>query len=236
MLIIASTRSFVLGLPWSVNAPHLNSDAAVPIRKVRIVAINRNCKAAKKEHRRAASMFLACRRYALPTPKSLIPISTPTQLLDTIDTTFRSLSGNVGLLLSSGMDSAVLAAQLPPGSIAYTLDFNTPQHLQEHFVSEFKAAAQYVPRTTTHKRIEINRKEYFENLDLLTERMQRPTVPHEPALFKLILQAQRDGIDHLVTGLGADAHLGGLQSFYRASTLEDFQQYLFSRYINPEHA
>lgn len=192
-------------------------------------------KIVKSARNRAASRFLACRRYRLNKPRPLTSVADSAQLLEIVERVMDNLSGRVGLLLSSGMDSAILAARLPPGSLAYTLDYADEQGSNPPTVSEFKAAQQYVPRNVRHKRIEVSKSEYFENIDVLTERMGRPTVPHEPALFKLITQAYKDGVEHVVTGLGADGHLGGLRAFYRFSTLKTFETYLFKRYVNPSH-
>lgn len=179
------------------------------------------------------SMFLMYRRFLPITPNTnLTEVTTPADLIDYIESRMNGLTGKVGLLLSSGMDSAILAKFLPPGSIAYTFDYGT----QREDLSEFHGASFFVKDGVTHKRIEITKERFYWALDEVIRLKQMPAVPHEAAIYLACLEAKKDGVDHLATGVGADGRFGGFSHFYKDRTVAGFKENLHKQFVSPQKA
>lgn len=176
------------------------------------------------------SLFLAFRRFFPPRPPALTPIDSESDIIDFLTERLKGAEGRVGILLSSGMDSAILAKFIPKGSVAYTIDYQS----QYSRKSEFASAGQFVPSGVEHKRVVVERDRYFSAVDFLTEARQAPTVPHEATVYIAAQQARADGVDCLVGGFGADSRLGGFPGFYRERSFEGFKKELFRSYIDPQ--
>jgi hypothetical protein len=107
----------------------------------------------------------------------------------------------VGLLLSGGIDSAILAAFLPKGTLAYTIQFTASSA-----VPEFKSAREYADAySLDHRLVRVSWNDYLQNMDFLMRRKRSPLHAVEVALYKASLQASRDGVDALIVGNGADS-------------------------------
>lgn len=113
---------------------------------------------------------------------------------------------DVGLLLSGGMDSAILAALLPKGTPAYTIRFEAPGAVDESIQAQAYAAAAGLK----HQVISVTWEDYVQYADQLMLRKRAPLHAVEVALFLAALQAGRDGVTTLVLGNGADSTFGGL--------------------------
>ncbi|MEX0884946.1 MAG: asparagine synthase-related protein [Phycisphaeraceae bacterium] len=175
------------------------------------------------------SLFLAFRRFFPLPQREILRVANEQQIIDFIGEQFRTSGGRVGILLSSGVDSAILAHFLPEGSIAYTMDYEGSY--QKH--SEFAGAAQFVPAGVVHKRVIIEREAYFAAIDELTLGRKAPTVPHEAAVYLAARQAKKDGVEVLAAGFGADGRLGGFPGLYKHTAPDAFKRQLFSLYVDP---
>lgn len=113
---------------------------------------------------------------------------------------------DVGILLSGGMDSAILAALLPRGTPAYTIRFEAPGAVDESVQAKAYAAAYGLK----HQVISVTWEDYVRNADPLMLRKRAPLHAVEVALFLAATQARRDGLTALVLGNGADSTFGGL--------------------------
>ena len=124
-----------------------------------------------------------------------------------------------GLLLSSGVDSAILAALLPRGSRVYTVRFAALGALDESV-----RAAQYAQRNGLHHRvITVTWTDYEQHADFLMQHKRSPLHPVEVGLFLAAQVARDDGLDTLLVGNGADTTFGGLdQLLSRDWTLDEF--------------
>jgi asparagine synthetase B (glutamine-hydrolysing) len=136
---------------------------------------------------------------------------------------------DVGLLLSGGMDSAILAAFLPEGTPAYTIRFEAPGAVDESVYARRYAAAYRL----NHSVISVTWDDYVRHVDFLMKRKKAPLHAVEVALFLAAAQARRDGIRTLVLGNGADSTFGGLDKLLsRDWTFDEFvQRYSF---LKPE--
>ncbi len=136
-----------------------------------------------------------------------------------------ALRPNVGLLLSGGIDSAILAALLPRGTPAYTVRFDAGRA-----VDESRAAAMYAARCgLPHKIVTVTWDDYEQQLDGLMRHKRSPLHPVEVGLFQAARVAVDDGVDTLLVGNGADSTFGGLdQLLSRDWTLDEFiRRYTF---------
>lgn len=115
-------------------------------------------------------------------------------------------SGEIGIFLSSGIDSAILAALLPKTTRAYTIDFDAPG-----FPRESARAALYArANNLKHKAVRVTWADYLESEQRLMMHKKSPLHPVEPALYKASLIAREDGVERVVIGNGADSTFGGL--------------------------
>lgn len=175
------------------------------------------------------SLFLAYRRFYLPSVFTSIPVSSKDELIEYCRDRLSDISGKVGLMLSGGMDSAILAAMLPEGSVAYTLDYD---ELRGE-LSEFDAAARFIKKGIAHKRVKVTKNQYFAAARELTFLKQQPTVPHDPAIAVAAKVALADGVTHLVTGIGADGRFGGFAHLYADDSRSGFQKCLHKQFLDP---
>ena len=127
--------------------------------------------------------------------------------------------GPAALMLSSGMDSAILAAYLPEGTQCYTL------HCQAHSgIDETVTAGLYAEKNKLkHTVIEVTWSD-FENYALpLMRQKGYPIHSIEVQVYKAALQAKKDGIRTLIFGETADIIYGGHSSLLsRDWDLEQF--------------
>lgn len=113
---------------------------------------------------------------------------------------------SVGILLSSGIDSAIIAALLPRGARAYTIRFDA-----RGAVDESIAARQFADRLgLRHTIVTVTWDDCLNSMDALMRRKRSPLHPVEPALFLATRAAAADGVRTLEVGNGADTTFGGL--------------------------
>lgn len=141
----------------------------------------------------------------------------------------KDLTDDTGILLSGGMDSAILAALLPPKTPAYTIRF-----MAKGAIDESVQASLYAKKyNLSHQIIDITWKDYEESIDLLMKHKKAPLHPVEVGLFKTGRRAKADGIKKLILGNGADSTFGGLDKLLsRDWTFDQFvKRYTF---VDPE--
>lgn len=121
-----------------------------------------------------------------------------------------SSSGKVGIALSGGIDSAILAKYMPKGSIAYTFKCIVPG---VSVVDETKMASEYAKSCgLEHRIVEIFWDDFEKYAPELMKNKNAPIHSIEVQLYKAALQAKKDGIDTLIFGEAADAVYGGLSN------------------------
>jgi len=154
----------------------------------------------------------------------------PVETMEDIETQLRALvasklSPSTGILLSGGIDSAILAAFLPRGTRAYTIKFKADQFLDESIQARVYADALGLKHTV----VEVDWQDYLTFAPALMLHKKAPLHAIEVSLHKAALTARADGIDTLIVGNGADSTFGGMDKLLsRDWTLDEFvRRYTF---------
>lgn len=139
------------------------------------------------------------------------------------------LDEEAGLMLSGGIDSAILASFLPEGTKAYTLNCVAAGAFNE--VERAKRCAE--KNRLDHRIVDVTWEDYQEFVPLLMKRKGAPVHSIEPQLYKAGLQAKSDGVKRLIFGESADSVFGGLDGLLSKDwTMEEFiRRY---QYVDPE--
>ena len=111
-----------------------------------------------------------------------------------------------GIMLSGGMDSAILATYLPKGSKAYTM-----HSLAEGAVNETEQAKFYADKLGLDlKVVDITWDDFLKYSPMLMKNRKAPIHSIEPMIYKTLLRAQQDGCEFVLCGENADGVFGGL--------------------------
>ena len=138
----------------------------------------------------------------------LISVETVFKIKDVIASTISEAltQENVGILLSGGIDSAILAYFLPKNSKAYVIDF-----VSETGIKESSQAKKYADHLDLDlKVVNIEWSDYVDYEYKLMCNKKAPLHPVEVALHKAVLTAEKDNITALLVGNGADSTFGGM--------------------------
>lgn len=136
---------------------------------------------------------------------------------------------NIGILLSGGMDSAILAGFLKPGSHAYT--FTTSY--SSVFNQDVERASKYCKKFgLVHHLIDISFDDYKQYTPTVMKTKCAPVHSIEPQIYKAALDTKKDGVELIIVGESADLIFGGMdQLLSRDWKYEDFvKRYTF---LNP---
>ena len=135
------------------------------------------------------------------------PVNTSDEIISALSTTFSKLNLNKSaLLLSGGIDSAILASYLYKGMNVYSIKFEAENAIDETF-----AASVYAKKNKLNfKIIKISFKDYLSVIDKLIKNKSSPLHPIEPALYIASLKIKSDGFDRIIAGCNADGKFGGL--------------------------
>lgn len=137
--------------------------------------------------------------------------------------------GEVGILLSGGMDSAVIASYLRPGSHAYTFISDTGV-----FNADIERASAYCRKYgLQHHLIEISFEDYKKYTPIVMAKKWAPVHSIEPQIYKAAICAKKDGVKLILVGESADLIFGGMDQLISKDWLyEDFvKRYTF---LSPE--
>jgi len=135
-------------------------------------------------------------------------------------------AGETALMLSGGVDSAILASYVPKGTVTYTMTDggNT---------SEVDGAQKYAKKYGLHNEVVATTwADYQEYAPLLMRQKGAPIHSIEVQIYKIALHARKNGFKNLLFGERADQVFGGHTRLYsRDWTLEEFfEGYAF---VNP---
>lgn len=131
----------------------------------------------------------------------------------------------LGLLLSGGMDSAILASYMR-GQNAYTFRFLNGDFMRE----ELNRAEYYANKYELNlKYVDINWSVVDKNLDKLMISKGAPVHSIEPQLLEAAILAKKDGVEELVIGDASDYNFGGMDKLLsRDWTIDQFiNRYVF---------
>lgn len=114
---------------------------------------------------------------------------------------------NLGILLSGGMDSAILASYLKPGSHAYTFTSD----LTDKFNPDIERSKEYTQKYgLVQSFINISFDDYKKYTPIVMQSKCGPVHSIEPQIYKAAKQAQTDGVELMIIGDGADYVFGGM--------------------------
>jgi hypothetical protein len=158
------------------------------------------------------------------------PVKTYSDIGDIIRSVLKeNVDGKTALMLSSGIDSAILAKYLPKGTKAYTL-----RCVADGALDETEKAKRYADECKLdHKIINVTWEDYLKYSPLLMGHKGAPIHSIEPQIYKATQQAKDDGIEKLIFGESADCVFGGQSGLFSKNwPLEEFiDRYT---YVNPE--
>ena len=162
----------------------------------------------------------------LPNEKKVF-VKTAQEIGEDIRKQLSTLQGKkIGVLLSGGMDSAIVASYVP-GAEAYTFRF-----LGGEFQKEELSRAEYYARTynlNLHY-VDISWDTVIHHLDAVMERKCAPVHSIEPQILQAALQAKKDGIEIMLVGESSDLVFGGMDRLLAKDwTFEEFvNRYTFT--------
>lgn len=135
----------------------------------------------------------------------------------------------LGILLSGGMDSGVLASYMPKGADAYTFRF-----LGGDFQPDELERAEYFAKFNNLKLhyIDIDWQTVESTVDTLMRSKGAPVHSIEPQIYFAAKQAQNNGITMMVVGDGADYIFGGMDGLLSKDWTFD-EYYKRSIYLDP---
>ena len=113
----------------------------------------------------------------------------------------------LGMLLSGGMDSSILASYMPEGADAYTFRFLGGKY-QSDELERAEYYAKYYHLNLHYVDIDWNTVD--ENVDKVMTHKGAPVHSIEPQLYAAAIQAKKDGVTMLVIGDAADYVFGGM--------------------------
>lgn len=128
---------------------------------------------------------------------------------------------DTGLLLSGGIDSAILASFMPKRAKVYTIRFNALGAIDESSMASEYARFYGLD----HKIIDVEWHDYLEYAPVLMRQKNAPLHAVEVGLYKAAKTARRDGISKLFLGNGADSTFGGMDNLLS-------QDWLFDEFVN----
>ena len=147
-----------------------------------------------------------------------------------IQKSFRKLDlSNAAILLSGGMDSAILASYMPKGTKAYTARCNTP-----NAVDETERARYYCEQYgLEHIIVDISWKDYLDSMDELMLQDGCPISSNEPQVYKLAQRIKQDGCNLVIIGDNADMAFGGMSELISRDWKFDDWKKRYT-YLDPE--
>ena len=149
-----------------------------------------------------------CPEFPSPPGGDPISVGTSREILSALRELLDNNSGHedTAIFLSGGIDSAILAALLPEGSKAYTINFVS--------TSGVKEAERAIEHASTcglnHCVVDVTWDDYEFYEEELMIHKKAPLHAVEVALYKAASVARDDGVKSIVLGNGADSTFGGL--------------------------
>ena len=143
---------------------------------------------------------------------------------------FRRIANErLGMLLSGGMDSSILASYMPEGADAYTFRFMGGT-FQNDELERAETYAKYYHLNLHYVDIDWNTVDQY--VDIVMEHKGAPVHSIEPQLYAAAMQARKDGITMLVIGDAADYVFGGMDGLLSQNW--SYDQYVKrSIYVDP---
>lgn len=132
----------------------------------------------------------------------------------------------IGILLSGGMDSAILSSYLKPGSNAYTFSSN----LSDVYHLDIERASWYCKKfKLNHILIDISFDDYKKYTPIVIENKCAPVHSIEPQIYKAAMIAKENGDELIIIGESSDLVFGGMNKLLAKEwNFNEFKnQYIF---------
>jgi hypothetical protein len=154
-------------------------------------------------------------------PQSLAPVKTVQDISAYLQNYVAQNTGKFGILLSGGIDSAIVASYCPKGTKAYSIRFNA-----DGAIDETVTARQYCDYYDLDLTIvDVYWEDYITLASKLMKNKKTGLHAVEVALYKAAQYAVTDGIKQLYCGNGADSNFGGMDKLLSKDWLfNDFVQ------------
>lgn len=168
--------------------------------------------------------------YLLLNEEQKVRVKSAKEIDDVIFRQMKALENEeLGILLSGGMDSAILAAYMP-GRKAYTFRFVNGKW-QEDELNRAEKYAEYYNLELHY--VDISWDTVQEHIDAAMLLKGAPVHSIEPQIVQAALQAKEDGVERIIIGDAADYIFGGMDKLLSKdwSFNEFVQRYT---YINPK--
>lgn len=159
------------------------------------------------DHQKTFSQKITPRFYEIPSDRQVVNNSQ--ELESKLESEIKKITKNskAALALSGGIDSAILAKFMPPGSTAYTFQCIVPG---KEVTNEVPQATKYAEKCgLSHKVIKIHWEDFEKYAPILMEHKGVPFHSIEIQIYKAALEAKKDGFDTLIFGESADCLYGG---------------------------
>ena len=143
-------------------------------------------------------------------PEELFPVATAEEIDQAIQQQIDALYekyDNLGILLSGGMDSSILASYLRPGSKAYTF---TAGGTSIFSADEKRATYTCKKYGLEHHFVDISFEDYKQLTPIVMKTKCSPVHSIEPQIYKAAQMAKADGVELMIIGDGADYVFGGM--------------------------
>jgi len=137
--------------------------------------------------------------------KNEVEIETSDDIIYTIKDQLRIIDNKTGILLSGGIDSAILAAFIPKETKAFTIKFVADRAIDE----TIKAREYTTLLGLDHQIINVDWNDYINYSNELMFHKKSPLHPVEVPLYKVFCTAKKMGITKLIVGTVADSTFGG---------------------------
>ena len=161
-------------------------------------------------------------------------IKIPCRTAKDIDANIKKILSRIDLnhaavLLSGGIDSAILASYMPEGTRAYTA-----KCIGENAIDETEQAKKYCDiYNLEHVIVDVDWDDYITTMDELMLSDGSPITPNEPQAYKIAKIAKESGAKYVIYGNSADTEFGGMDRLLAKDwTYEEWvQRYSF---VEPE--
>lgn len=157
-------------------------------------------------------------------------VSTAQEIDSALEKQFQQLFGEkLGIFLSGGMDSAILASYMP-GADAYTFRFMGGEYQTEE-LNRAEYYADYYGMKLHY--VDINWQTVLDAVDPVMVQKKAPVHSIEPQLYAGAMQAKQDGVTKMIIGDASDYVFGGMdQLLSRDWAFDDFYKRFI--YIEPQ--
>ena len=172
--------------------------------------------------------FMQKKHFAIE--KTPTKISNENDLDKYLNSFFKSIDFNkTGIMLSGGIDSSLLASYMPKGSYAFTIAYPEMKNKDEVDRAKFFAKTFGLKLVV----VEVTFQDVLRFHDELVINKGQPLSSIEIGIYKMCLEAKKQNLDSLITGMGADGVFGGTFNLMsRDWTNKEFVERF--TYIRPE--